>query len=58
MHQTGMAFDLANPGGSYEKFYTDIFRIARENGFGGIGKYTSDNFVHIDLRKVNTTWGS
>lgn len=58
MHKTGMAFDLANPGGSYEKFYTDIFRIARENGFGGIGKYTNSNFVHIDLRKTNTSWGS
>lgn len=58
-HCKGKAFDIANPLGTskYNVFYQEMFRIARSVGFGGIGKYTSDNFVHIDLGSQRS-WGS
>jgi uncharacterized protein YcbK (DUF882 family) len=52
-HMKGKAADLVLQGRSVSQVYA----AARSLNAGGVGKYTSDGFVHIDSGPIRT-WGS
>jgi uncharacterized protein YcbK (DUF882 family) len=53
LHMRGMAFDLRQP----DRSTTDLHRAAIGLRRGGVGKYTRENFVHVDCGKTRT-WGA
>jgi uncharacterized protein YcbK (DUF882 family) len=53
LHMQGKAIDIRLPGTSLK----ELHRIACEAKAGGVGLYTSSNFVHIDTGNVRY-WGS
>jgi hypothetical protein len=54
-HETGTALDITWSG--YPSNRNEFIQFAIESGFKGIGLYTSDGFVHIDLGPERR-WGS
>ena len=50
-HLRGMAFDVRT--GNLDR--TELVRVARQNGFNGIGYYT--NFIHIDTGRARVWYG-
>lgn len=52
-HMKAKAADLVLAGRSVDQ----VYRAARSLNSGGVGKYTSDGFVHIDSGPIRT-WGS
>ena len=47
-HVQGIAFDISPTKKSLEELYTEAKRF----GFGGLGFYKRQNFIHIDCRPV------
>jgi LAS superfamily LD-carboxypeptidase LdcB len=54
-HEGGTALDISWSG--YPSNRNEFIQFATEAGFKGIGLYTSDGFVHIDLGPERQ-WGS
>ena len=53
LHMEGEALDLRQPGRSLSSFH----KAAKSLRQGGVGRYSRDNFVHIDCGSVRY-WGS
>lgn len=51
-HGKGRAMDLVVPGASDE----DVAKLAREEGFAGVGIYPKSGFVHVDVRERSYFW--
>ena len=51
-HGKGRAMDLVVPGASDE----EVARLAREQGFAGVGIYPVSGFVHVDVRERSYFW--
>lgn len=51
-HGKGRALDLVIPGASDE----EVARLAREQGFAGVGVYPVSGFVHVDVRERSYFW--
>ena len=51
-HGKGRAMDLVVPGASDE----DVAKLAREQGFAGVGIYPVSGFVHVDVRERSYFW--
>ncbi|HSO40893.1 MAG TPA: DUF882 domain-containing protein [Labilithrix sp.] len=51
-HGKGRAMDLVVPGASDE----DVAKLAREQGFSGVGIYPVSGFVHVDVRERSYFW--
>jgi uncharacterized protein YcbK (DUF882 family) len=51
-HGKGRAMDLVVPGASDE----EVARLAREEGFTGVGVYPVSGFVHVDVRERSYFW--
>ena len=51
-HGKGRALDLVVPGASDE----DVAKLAREQGFAGVGIYPVSGFVHVDVRERSYFW--
>ncbi len=51
-HGKGRAMDLVIPGASDE----DVAKLAREEGFAGVGIYPVSGFVHVDVRERSYFW--
>lgn len=54
-HVQGIAFDITAPDMTPE----ELFHAAIQHGFGGVGLYKAQNFVHVDVRAKGTepiTW--
>jgi uncharacterized protein YcbK (DUF882 family) len=51
-HGKGRAVDLVVPGASDE----DVAKLAREQGFAGVGVYPVSGFVHVDVRERSYFW--
>ena len=58
-HLQGKACDATCHRATAREVYT-IARTLRQEGFftGGLGLYTKSNFVHVDVRGSNVTWGA
>lgn len=52
-HMEGIAFDIAVSNIEPDK----LISAARAVGFTSFGTYPKQGFVHIDMRKMPTTWG-
>jgi uncharacterized protein YcbK (DUF882 family) len=52
LHMEGAAMDLRQPGRSNEQLH----RAAVSLGHGGVGKYTREQFVHVDCGRIRH-WG-
>jgi uncharacterized protein YcbK (DUF882 family) len=53
LHMRGKALDITHSGSSVRAIYAAAMSLRG----GGVGKYTANNFVHIDSGRVRT-WGS
>lgn len=53
LHMEGAAMDLRQPGRTTQ----ELHRAAVALNHGGVGKYTSDQFVHVDCGRVRY-WGA
>nr|WP_039735013.1 D-Ala-D-Ala carboxypeptidase family metallohydrolase [Desulfotomaculum nigrificans] len=51
-HLKGMAADIQVPGVAV----AELSRLAEQAGFGGIGVYQSQGFVHVDVRDYSARW--
>lgn len=51
-HGKGRAMDLVVPGARDE----DVAKLAREEGFAGVGVYPVSGFVHVDVRERSYFW--
>jgi len=51
-HGKGRAMDLVVPGASDE----EVAKLAREEGFAGVGIYPVSGFVHVDVRERSYFW--
>ncbi len=51
-HGKGRAMDLVVPGASDE----EVAKLAREQGFAGVGIYPVSGFVHVDVRERSFFW--
>ncbi len=51
-HGKGRAMDLVVPGASDE----EVAKLAREEGFAGVGIYPVSGFVHVDIRERSYFW--
>lgn len=51
-HGKGRAMDLVVPGASDE----EVAKLAREQGFSGVGVYPVSGFVHVDVRERSYFW--
>jgi uncharacterized protein YcbK (DUF882 family) len=51
-HGKGRAIDLVVPGATDE----DVAKLAREQGFTGVGVYPVSGFVHVDIRERSYFW--
>jgi len=51
-HGKGRAMDLVVPGASDE----EVAKLAREEGFTGVGVYPVSGFVHVDVRERSYFW--
>lgn len=51
-HLKGMAADVRVPGLGV----TELSRLAEKAGFDGIGIYTTQAFVHVDVRGYSASW--
>jgi uncharacterized protein YcbK (DUF882 family) len=51
-HGKGRAMDLVVPGATDE----DVAKLAREQGFAGVGVYPVSGFVHVDVRERSYFW--
>jgi uncharacterized protein YcbK (DUF882 family) len=57
-HMRGKACDIAIPMGYKEQDIANFVRTASKVGFGGIGVYLGDGFIHVDIGPVRTwTYG-
>jgi uncharacterized protein YcbK (DUF882 family) len=51
-HGKGRAIDLVVPGATDE----EVAKLAREQGFTGVGVYPVSGFVHVDIRERSYFW--
>ncbi len=51
-HGKGRAMDLVVPGASDE----EVAKLAREQGFAGVGIYPVSGFIHVDVRERSYFW--
>ena len=51
-HGKGRAMDLVVPGATDE----EVAKLAREEGFAGVGIYPVSGFVHVDVRERSYFW--
>jgi uncharacterized protein YcbK (DUF882 family) len=51
-HGKGRAMDLVVPGAADE----EVAKLAREEGFAGVGIYPVSGFVHVDVRERSYFW--
>ncbi len=51
-HGKGRAMDLVVPGATDE----EVAKLAREQGFAGVGIYPVSGFVHVDVRERSYFW--
>ena len=51
-HGRGRAMDLVVPGATDE----EVAKLAREQGFAGVGIYPVSGFVHVDVRERSYFW--
>ncbi len=51
-HGKGRAMDLVVPGAGDE----EVAKLAREQGFAGVGVYPVSGFVHVDVRERSYFW--
>ena len=51
-HGKGRAMDLVIPGASDE----EVAKLAREQGYAGVGIYPVSGFVHVDVRERSYFW--
>jgi uncharacterized protein YcbK (DUF882 family) len=51
-HGKGRAMDLVVPGASDE----EVAKLAREQGYAGVGIYPVSGFVHVDVRERSYFW--
>ena len=51
-HGKGRAMDLVVPGASDD----EVAKLAREEGFAGVGIYPVSGFVHVDVRERSYFW--
>ncbi len=54
LHTVGMAVDFRLPG----RNLADLYRAALNLRAGGVGYYPVSNFVHVDVGRVRTWFGS
>ncbi|WP_460034219.1 YcbK family protein [Methylothermus subterraneus] len=54
LHTFGMAVDIRVPGRELK----DVYKTALNLRAGGVGYYPVSNFVHVDVGRVRTWWGS
>lgn len=54
LHTFGMAVDFRLPG----RQLRDLYQAAWSLKAGGVGYYPVSNFVHVDVGRVRTWWGS
>jgi lysozyme len=58
-HMQGMACDATALKADAMELYNVAWQLREDGVFkGGIGLYTGSNFVHIDVRGKNVSWGS
>jgi len=57
-HTRGTACDATSSKAKAKDIYEIALAMRREEVFkGGIGLYVRSNFVHVDVRGYNATWG-
>ncbi len=54
LHTVGMAVDIRIPGRELK----DVYKTALALKAGGVGYYPVSKFVHVDVGRVRTWWGS
>ncbi len=58
-HKQGTATDAYSKRAKAKTIYRIALRLRKEGFFkGGIGLYVKKNFVHVDVRGANATWGA
>jgi uncharacterized protein YcbK (DUF882 family) len=56
-HMDAIASDVRARGRSTMQIYRAARRVSAQLGYGGVGLYTSDGFIHLDGNSLRT-WGS
>lgn len=58
-HKKGMACDATSSKVPAKELYAVALKLRRAGYFkGGLGLYTASNFVHLDVRGTNYSWGN